>query len=78
MEAIAVKKIQTHFPEILEEVRNGKKVGILYDGIKTPVAMIVPYTEEKKEERKIGILNGKVTFEEIGDGKITIEEFLGL
>ena len=33
--------------------------------------MIVPYTEEKKTERKIGILNGKVTFEEIGDGKIT-------
>jgi len=25
MEAIAVKKVQTHFSEILEEVRNGKK-----------------------------------------------------
>ena len=45
METIAVKKIQTHFPEILEEVRNGKKVGITYDGIQTPVAMIVPYIE---------------------------------
>ena len=72
MEAIAVKKFQTHFSEIMEEVRNGKKVGILYDGIKTPVAMIVPYAEEKKTERKIGILNGKVTFEETGDEKITI------
>ena len=46
MEAIAVKKIHTHFPEILEEVRNGKQVGILYDGIQTPVAMIVPFVEE--------------------------------
>ena len=78
MEAIAVKNIQTHFSEILEEVRNGKKVGIMYDGIKTPVAMIVPYIEEKKTERKIGILDGKATFEVIGDGKITTEEFLGL
>ena len=78
MEAIAVKNIQTNFPEILKEVRNGKKVGILYDGIKTPVAMIVPYNEEKRTERKIGILNGKVTFEVVGDGKITVEEFLGL
>jgi len=78
MEAIAVKNIQTHFPEILEEVRNGKKVGIMYDGIKTPVAMIVPYIEEKRAKRQIGILDGKVTFEVIGDGKITTEEFLGL
>jgi len=45
MDAIAVKNIPTHFPEILKEIRNGKKVGILYDGIKTPVAMIVPYIE---------------------------------
>jgi len=45
MEAVAVKNIQTHFPEILEEVRNGKKVRIMYDGIKMPVAMIVPYIE---------------------------------
>jgi len=78
MEAIAVKNIQTHFPEILKEVRNGKKVGIMYDGIKTPVAMIVPYIEEIKSERKIGILNGKVTFLVAGDGKINTEEFLGL
>ena len=78
MEAIAVGKIKNHFSEIVEEVRNGKKVGIMYDGIKTPVAMIVPYTEEKKEKRKIGILNGKVTFEVVGDGKFSIEEFLGL
>jgi antitoxin (DNA-binding transcriptional repressor) of toxin-antitoxin stability system len=78
MEAIAVVNIQNHFSEILKEVRNGKKVGIMYDGLKTPVAMIVPYIEEKKAKRKIGILDGKATFKEIGDGKITMEEFLGL
>ena len=78
MEAIAVGKIETCFPEILENIRYGKKVSILYDGIKTPVAMIVPYIEEVKKERKIGILEGKVSFEEEEDGKITLEEFLGL
>ena len=78
MEAIAVKNIQTHFPEILKEVRNEGKVGIMYDEIQTPVAIIVPYIEEKKAKRQIGILDGKVTFEVIGDGKITTEEFLGL
>ena len=78
METISAKKIQTQFSEILEEIRNGKQIGILYDGIKTPVAMIVPYNERKKAKRKIGILEGKVFFSETGDGKITTEEFLGL
>jgi len=47
MEAIAVGKIETCFPEILEEVRHGKKVSILYGGVQTPVAMIVPYIESR-------------------------------
>ena len=49
METIAVGNIETCFPEILEEVRHGKKVSILYKGIKTPVAMIVPYIESTKD-----------------------------
>ena len=34
--------------------------------------------EKIKKSRTLGILEGKVTFSEIGDGKITMEEFLGL
>jgi hypothetical protein len=30
------------------------------------------------KKRKIGILDGKAIFSEVGDGKITTEEFLGL
>ena len=40
--------------------------------------MIVPYSEEKKGGRKIGILDGKASIKILGDGKITEEEFLGL
>ena len=28
--------------------------------------------------REIGLLEGKVSFSEVGDGKITTEEFLGI
>ena len=76
MEAIAVKNIQTHFPKILEKVRNGKQVGIMYDGIKTPVAMIVPYIEEISKERKIGILDGKISIDFSEDFEMTTEELL--
>jgi hypothetical protein len=33
---------------------------------------------DTNKKRTIGILGGKASFKEIGDGKITIEEFLGL
>jgi hypothetical protein len=29
-------------------------------------------------KRNIGVLEGKISFREVGNGKITIEEFLGL
>lgn len=78
MEAVTAGKIQNHFPEILEKVRNGKKVSILYDGIKTPVAMIVPYVEEKKAERKIGILDGKISIDFSENFEMTTEELIGI
>ena len=48
MEVITVGKITTFFPKIMEEIKLGKRVGIVNEGAKTPVAMIVPYSEEKK------------------------------
>ncbi|MDR2575309.1 MAG: type II toxin-antitoxin system prevent-host-death family antitoxin, partial [Treponema sp.] len=61
MKAMAVGELKTHFSEILEEVSHGKTIGITYGRAKKPVAMIVPYHDEEKAERKIGILDGKVT-----------------
>ena len=78
MKALAVGELKAQFSEVLDEVRQGKKVGILYGRIKKPIAMIVPYQEEKKPSRKIGILDGKATMRIVGNGKITEEEFLGL
>ena len=78
MEAMAVGELKTNFSEVLEKVKQGQKVGILYGRAKKPVAMIVPYQEEKKGKRKIGILDGIATVKIIGDGKISEEEFLGL
>ena len=78
MKAMAVGEIKAHFSEILEEVKYGKKVGILYGRAKKPVAMIVPYIEEKKSEREIGILDGKVIINFNDDFKMTTEELCNL
>ena len=74
---MAVGELKTHFSQILDEVKQGKKVGILYGRAKKPVAMIVPYCEEKTE-RKIGILDGKVSIEFRDDFAITAEELCSL
>jgi antitoxin (DNA-binding transcriptional repressor) of toxin-antitoxin stability system len=78
MKAMAVGEVKTHFSEILKEVKKGKKVGILYGKTKEPIAMIVPYSEGKKSERKIGILDGKVKIEFKDDFEMTAEELLGI
>ena len=78
MKALAVGELKTQFSQILEEVKQGEKVGILYGRAKKPVAMIVPYHEEKKTERRIGILDGKATIEFRDDFAMTTEELCGL
>lgn len=56
-----VGELKTHFSEVLETVKQGNKIGILYGRAKRPIAMIVPYVEEKVMNRRIGILDGKIT-----------------
>ena len=75
---MAVGELKAQFSKVLEEVKNGKKVGILYGRTKKPVAMIVPYNEGKKGRRKIGILDGKATIQFRDDFKMTTEELCNL
>jgi antitoxin (DNA-binding transcriptional repressor) of toxin-antitoxin stability system len=76
MKAMAVGELKTHFSEILEEVKQGNKVGILYGRTKKPIAMIVPYNEEKVIKRRIGILDGKIKIKFRDDFEMTTEELL--
>jgi antitoxin (DNA-binding transcriptional repressor) of toxin-antitoxin stability system len=78
MKTMAVGEIKTHFSQILGEVKNGNKVGILFGRAKKPIAMIVPYMEEKRGERKIGILDGKAEIKFSDNFKMTTEELCGL
>jgi len=78
MKTMAVGEFKAHFSEVLEKVMLGEKVGILYGRAKKPVAMLVPYSEEKKVEREIGILDGKVTMKFKDDFEMTTEELCNL
>jgi antitoxin (DNA-binding transcriptional repressor) of toxin-antitoxin stability system len=79
MKILPVDEVKAQLSEILEKVKQGESFGILYGKKKRPIAMIVPYLDsEKKKERKIGILDGKVKITFADNFKMTEEEFLGL
>jgi len=78
MNAMPVGELKTNFSKVLEKVMHGESVGILYGRVKKPVAMIVPYKEERKKERKIGILDGKTTIKFKDDFEMTAEELCSL
>ena len=79
MKTVAVGELKAQFSEILDKVQLGESFGILYGKKKRPVAMIVPFTEEKpKKTRKLGLLEGTVNITFARDFKMTEEELLEL
>jgi antitoxin (DNA-binding transcriptional repressor) of toxin-antitoxin stability system len=77
MRALTVAELKTHFSDVLVRVENGENIKVLYGKSKRPIAMIVPIAGTGSP-RRIGVLDGKATFREDGNGKITEEEFLGI
>ena len=71
----------THFKnnltEIFEMVKNGEEIIVSKNKSKEKLAVILPYKKHKPvQQRPLGILKGKATFQ-IKDGfKMTEQEFL--
>jgi len=79
MKTLPVGELKAQFSDVLERVKQGESFGILYGKKKRPVAMIVPYIDpEEKQDRKLGILDGKVKITFADDFRMTEEELLGL
>lgn len=78
MENLTVGEFKANFSEVLEKVQKGEKVAVVYGKSRKPVGMFVPYENPAPKKRKLGIWEGKCKVEWVGDGKITVEEFLGI
>ena len=75
MVQMTVGEFKAQFSQVLDSVLQGEEVEILYGRSKRPVAQVCPI---QRSPRKIGTLEGIASFSEVGDGKITMEEFLGM
>lgn len=74
---MTVGDFKAQFSQVLDSVLQGEEVEILYGRAKKPVACLSPI-QQVKPPRKIGTLEGIASFTEVGDGKISMEEFLGI
>jgi antitoxin (DNA-binding transcriptional repressor) of toxin-antitoxin stability system len=77
MRTLTVSEVKANFMEILPFVQKGERIKISCGRTKKPIAMLIPLNN-KNTGRKIGILEGKASFSELNNGKITEEEFLSL
>ena len=76
---MTVSEFKAQFSTVIDEVKNGNSVEVLYGRLKKPLAVIYPAKQaEPKPRRVIGTLAhlGKLT--EVDGGKITLEEFFGV
>lgn len=78
MKSLPVGEFKAQFSEVLEMVRQGESVGVLYGKNKKPIAKLVPMTEPKKKKRKLGILDGKMKIVFADDFKMTEEDFINM
>lgn len=76
---MTVSEFKAQFSTVIDEVKNGNSVEVLYGRLKKPLAVISPAKQaEPKPRRVIGTLAhlGKLT--EVDGGKITLDEFFGV
>jgi antitoxin (DNA-binding transcriptional repressor) of toxin-antitoxin stability system len=78
LKVMSVGEFKTRFSQVLKRVQAGEEIGITYGKSKVVVARLVPRNTEKKEKRKIGILDGKSKVIFSKDFKLTPEEFMGI
>ncbi len=77
MKTLQVADLKANFSEILEDVKKGEEITISFGRKKEKIAVIVPYSKYKKSmNRKLGILEGKASYEIPENFKFTDEEFL--
>ena len=79
MKRLPVGEFKARFSEMLEDVKHGETIEILYGKSRKPVARLVPVNgEKKKKKRKLGAWEGKVKYVFADNFKMTDEELLDM
>ena len=77
MTQMSVGDFKTNFSEVLELIKKGEEIEVLYGRSKKPIAILSPPKRMQKSEL-LGALSGKASFSMSDDWKMSPEELLKL
>jgi len=79
MRTVQYTEAKNRFSSILKDIENGNEVAISYGKDNRTIAVITSYDRwKKKQKRKIGTLEGKMSVEFSNHFSITDEELINL
>ena len=76
MKNLNVGELKAHFSEVLEDIKEGKRVVISFGKQKEKLAVIIPYASYTHRRRHLGLLSGRANFKIKKGFKISEEDFL--
>lgn len=77
MKTLTVGDFKTNFSDVAESLKQGESFVVSYGRKKAKIAVIVPYEKyTKTTSRRLGILEGKASYQMKPDFAITDEELL--
>jgi antitoxin (DNA-binding transcriptional repressor) of toxin-antitoxin stability system len=77
MKIRSVAEFKAKFSEIIEDVKNGEEIGVLYGKRQEMVGVFIPVSNyAAKNPRKLGLLQNKASFRIVKNFKIMDEDLL--
>ncbi|MCL2654608.1 MAG: type II toxin-antitoxin system prevent-host-death family antitoxin [Coriobacteriia bacterium] len=80
MLTLPLAEAKTQFSQVMKKVRTGESVTVSYGKKREPIAVIIPFDDWSKlnrKPRKLGVLQGRGSVEFADDWAMTAEELIG-
>ena len=76
MKTMTVAQFKSHFSEVLQILKSGEEIAVSYGKKHETIGVFMPFSKYYSQKpRKLGILNGKATFNRLEIVVLTFEDF---
>jgi antitoxin (DNA-binding transcriptional repressor) of toxin-antitoxin stability system len=76
MRELSIGQLKSKFSSVISQIRNNEKIVVTFGKRHEKIAIIIPYRQYVKKNRKFGLLEGKATFKIQPGFVMTDEDFL--
>jgi antitoxin (DNA-binding transcriptional repressor) of toxin-antitoxin stability system len=76
MRELSIGQLKSKFSSVISGIRNNEKIVVTFGKQHEKIAIIIPYKQYLKKNRKFGLLEGKAKFKLLPGFTMTDDEFL--